>query len=122
MAAPAERRYRISEVSELTGVSLHVLRNWERRIGKLRPKRTRSGRRAYSEEDIALIRTVKYLVKHRGVTLAGANRIINQEGHKGILPKSPESALNLIKKIQAEIHSMLEELKPLVLEARRRKD
>ena len=121
MAVPTEKRYRISEVSELTGVSLHVLRNWERCIGKLRPKRTRSGRRIYSEGDVELIRTVKYLVKHKGVTLAGANRIINQEGHKGVLPRSPESALDLIKKIQGEIGSMLEELKAMAPEARKRK-
>jgi DNA-binding transcriptional MerR regulator len=121
MAAPAEKRYTITEVSEMTGVSLHVLRSWERRIGKLRPKRTRAGRRTYTLDDIELVRTVKYLVKHKGMTLAGANRVINQEGHKGVLPKSPESALNVIKKIQAEVRAMLEDLKRPLRETSSRK-
>lgn len=115
MAAPGEKRLTISEVSELTGISLHVLRSWEKRIGKLRPKRTRAGRRAYTSEDVELIRAVKYLIKHKGMTLAGANRTISQEGHKGALPKSPESALSVIKKIQGEVRGMIEEIKRLKL-------
>lgn len=113
MAPADEKRYRISEVSELTGVSLHVLRNWEQCIAKLRPKRSRTGRRVYSAGDIELIRTVKYLVKHKGITLAGANRIINQEGHKGVLPKSPDNALETIHTIQEELRAMLAELRAI---------
>ena len=84
-----------------------MLRNWERCIGKLRPKRSRSGRRVYAASDVELVRTVKYLVKHKGITLAGANRIINQEGYKGVLPKSPDTALELVHKLQGEVGALL---------------
>ena len=120
MPAPDEKRYRISEASELTGVSLHVLRNWEQCIAKLRPKRSRTGRRVYTAADIELIRTVKYLVKHKGVTLAGANRIVNQEGHKGVLPKSPDNAIETIHKLQEELRAMLAEVRALRADAEKR--
>ena len=122
MAVPGEKLYRISEVSEMTGVALHVLRSWERRIARLKPKRSRSGRRMYTARDVELIRAVKYLVKHKGITLAGANLAMNQEGHKGVLPQSPQTALDTIREIQGELRSMLEDLKPLVREARAEQD
>jgi DNA-binding transcriptional MerR regulator len=122
MAVPGEKRYKISEVSEMTGVSLNVLRNWERSISKLRPKRSRTGRRMYSEGDIELIRAVKYLVKHKGVTLAGANRAISQEGHKGVTPRSPQSALDALKSIQQELRAMLDLLEPLTRDDGQRRE
>jgi len=44
--------YPIKAVSNLTGLSLHVIRAWEKRYNVVVPSRTETNRRLYSEEDI----------------------------------------------------------------------
>lgn len=60
MATQADnvRLFPIGTVSELTGVNSVTLRAWERRYGLIRPERTPSGHRLYSESDIRLIEHV----------------------------------------------------------------
>lgn len=52
--------YSIKEVSEMLEVSLPTLRYWEREVEQLKP-RTNAGRtRFYTEDDIIIIRRLKY--------------------------------------------------------------
>lgn len=44
--------YPIKAVSNLTGLSLHVIRAWEKRYNVVVPERTDTNRRIYSEEDV----------------------------------------------------------------------
>jgi DNA-binding transcriptional MerR regulator/methylmalonyl-CoA mutase cobalamin-binding subunit len=44
--------YSIKAVSKRTGLSLHVIRVWEKRYGAVRPKRTATNRRLYSDPEI----------------------------------------------------------------------
>lgn len=44
--------YPIKAVSNLTGLSLHVIRAWEKRYNVVIPKRTETNRRLYSDEDV----------------------------------------------------------------------
>jgi MerR family transcriptional regulator, light-induced transcriptional regulator len=60
-------RHPIGVVSKRTGISLHVLRAWERRYGVVEPVRTAGGQRLYSDADIARLRLL------RQVTDAGRN-------------------------------------------------
>ena len=105
-----DRRYTISEVGALIEVSTHVLRQWEKRVHKLRPQRNRVGRRFYERDDIEMVRTIKYLVRHKGMKLEAVNRYISQEDYKGTMPKSPDSAHELIVKVRTEVEAMLDEL------------
>jgi hypothetical protein len=52
----------VKAVSRRTGIPAATLRTWERRYGFVRPPRSPSGYRLYSEEDIARIQQVKYLL------------------------------------------------------------
>ena len=54
--------YRIGAVARATGISLHVLRIWERRYNIVEPLRTESGGRLYCDSDIEKLRVVKFLV------------------------------------------------------------
>jgi MerR family transcriptional regulator, light-induced transcriptional regulator len=63
----------IGVVSRRTGVSLHVLRAWERRYGVVEPERTAGGQRLYSDADIERLQLL------RQVTDAGRN--ISQVAH-----------------------------------------
>ncbi len=73
-ARPAEIRYTIEEVSDLSGLKAHVLRYWESEFPQLRPERTRSNQRLYRQKDLDLILHIKHLVHERGFTLQGARR------------------------------------------------
>lgn len=57
-----EGLYPISEAADRTGLSVHRLRQWERRYGFPDPERTEGGHRRYREADLRALRTVKALV------------------------------------------------------------
>ena len=70
-----ERTYRIHIASEMTGVSEGLIRAWERRYGVLKPRRTASGYRAYTNSDIEVLRRLKKLTQE-GVAIAEAVRLL----------------------------------------------
>ncbi|MBX7116624.1 MAG: MerR family transcriptional regulator [Myxococcaceae bacterium] len=71
----AKRLYRIQKAAELTGVPAGVIRAWERRYGVVRPRRTGTGYRAYTDVDIALLRRLKQLTVE-GVAISAAARLL----------------------------------------------
>jgi MerR family transcriptional regulator, light-induced transcriptional regulator len=58
-----EPLYRVGKVAELTGLSTHVLRVWERRYGAVEPRRTEKGGRLYAEDDLTRLRLLAGLVR-----------------------------------------------------------
>jgi DNA-binding transcriptional MerR regulator len=69
----------IGTVSELTGVNSVTLRAWERRYGLIRPSRTDSGRRLYSETDVRLIEHVLEQLD-AGMPISSVARSVLSEG------------------------------------------
>ncbi len=59
---PDSPKYNIKAVCLETGIRPVTLRAWERRYRLLRPHRTRSNYRLYSERDLALLRWLKHRV------------------------------------------------------------
>lgn len=55
-AGQQDRRHPIGVVAERTGLSLDVLRVWERRYGVVAPTRSPGGQRLYSDDDIVRLR------------------------------------------------------------------
>ena len=53
-----------------------TLRKYER-LGFIMPSRTVGMLRLYSEEDIARLRLIKYLVEERGLNIAGVQLVLN---------------------------------------------
>ncbi len=73
------RLYSIKETSELTDVPSHTLRFWERRMpGFLTPVRTSGGQRRYTEECLERVKKLDYYVNHKGLSLVGAKRRIEE--------------------------------------------
>lgn len=58
----SENLYPIRTVAKLTGVNAVTLRAWERRYGLIKPKRTRSGHRVYTDEHVELVRQILALL------------------------------------------------------------
>lgn len=44
--------YSIQAVAEMSGLSTHCIRAWEKRYGAIRPERSKNGRRVYSESEL----------------------------------------------------------------------
>ncbi|MBD0330440.1 MAG: MerR family transcriptional regulator [Thermoleophilia bacterium] len=71
--AGEEPALRIGELSRRVGISVDLLRAWERRYGLLRPRRTPGGFRLYSEADERRVRRVREAIE-RGLSAAEAAR------------------------------------------------
>ena len=110
MSALEDRRYRISEVSDLTEVPVHVLRQWEARFPQLKPKRDRSNRRYYMPDDIGIVRRIKELVRHEKLTTQGARLRLSQELYGEGRPKSNAEMRQLLGKIEDEARALLDML------------
>ena len=57
--------FRIGELSRRTGVSIDVIRAWERRYGLLSPSRSDSNFRMYSRDDVARLRLMQHYMKQQ---------------------------------------------------------
>jgi MerR family transcriptional regulator, light-induced transcriptional regulator len=76
----AEKLLRIGELSRRVGVSVELLRAWERRYGLLAPARTRGGFRLYGEEDVDRVLSMRAYLE-RGMAAAEAARLVVANGH-----------------------------------------
>ena len=66
--------FSIREVAARFGLNESTLRYWEKEFDELAPRKTPGGTRYYTEQDIELIGLIHYLLKERGMTVAGARR------------------------------------------------
>lgn len=101
-----ERRMSIGEVSQITGVPVYVLRQWEEKIPQLNPRRDRANRRYYVDKDVAIIRRIKHLVRHEKMGLDGVKIRIAQELHGEGRPRTRQEAIDLVDRIEAEVRAM----------------
>lgn len=85
--------YRISVVVERSGVPGMTLRSWERRYGFPRPKRTRSGYRTYSDEDLRQVLAVKALLDN-GALVSEAIELVRKG--KAEVPAAPAVLLDTL--------------------------
>jgi len=68
--------YVISVASKMLSMHPQTLRKYER-VGLVRPSRTDGMLRLYSQEDIARLKLIKYLVDDLGLNLAGVRLVLN---------------------------------------------
>lgn len=73
--------YSIDEVSQICNVSAAQLRNWEVRYGFPKPKRSKNGRRQYSEADLEFLKKTANWLKN-GVRPVDIGALYLKEGNK----------------------------------------
>ena len=79
----------ISEVSKILGLinssskkpSNHIIRYWEKEFKQIRPKMI-NNRRYFTEDQIEVIKLIKYLLKDKGLSIKGVKKILNQNANK----------------------------------------
>ena len=70
---------RISEVARRVGISSSALRAWEA-LGLVRPQRTQSRYRLYSESDVRLLQRAIFLRRARGLNPAAIVHVLKRQG------------------------------------------
>ena len=74
----------ISEVADDLDLPQHVLRFWETRFPQIRPLKRAGGRRYYRPADVGLLRTIRALLYDEGYTIKGVQRLLKEQGARGI--------------------------------------
>lgn len=96
----ASELFPIRELVQRTGVNPSTLRAWENRHGLLKPMRTDSGHRLYSNQDVQRVRHVQeLLIQGLGLNeiapiLEASRQQIDAEPASPVLNVSPANALN----------------------------
>lgn len=68
----------IGEVAEEIGETETVIKNWENEFKQVKPQRSRGGIRRYTKADIETLRSIKRLIRVRGLTIAGAREELSR--------------------------------------------
>jgi DNA-binding transcriptional MerR regulator len=92
---------RIGELSRRTGVTPELLRAWERRYGLLRPSRTPTGLRLYSDGDVDRVHLMREHLG-RGLAAAEAAALAARGGEPGAPPGEPAISLPTVRRELAE--------------------
>ena len=107
---PKKIFYSIGEVAEMFGVTEPTLRYWEKEFNTIKPSKTPKGTRQYKEEDIEAIRLVHYLVKEKGLTLAGAKQKLKENKETVV---NTEEIVHRLKTIREELVLLKNEFEAL---------
>jgi len=107
MDSIAKKYYKISEVADMTGLSIPTLRFWEHKFTIIKPHRNDKGTRFYTPSDIEKIRLVAFLVKEKGMKLDAAEQQI-RHNHSGISRKV--EAIERLKQVRLKLKTMLDAL------------
>ncbi|MEM9434506.1 MAG: MerR family transcriptional regulator [Pseudomonadota bacterium] len=79
----------ISEVANWLDIPAHVLRFWESKFSQIKPVKRAGGRRYYRPADMELIGGIKTLLHDDGLTIRGVQKMLKEEGIKGVAALSP---------------------------------
>lgn len=73
---PDKLYFKVGEVSSIVEVPPYVLRFWETQFPRIKPKRTTTGQRLYSKNDVELILYIKKLLYEDKFTIQGARKYL----------------------------------------------
>ena len=102
--------YTMGEVAEMFDVNASLIRHWESKFNCLRPHKNKKGNRLFSPEDIERLKQIYHLVKERGMTLEGANKVMRASAKTADLSRDTEM-LERLQRIRAALVEVREELK-----------
>ncbi len=101
-----KKHFRIGEVSQLLDIPAYVLRYWESEFPQLKPIKTNTGQRLFTQDDIDLVKIIIHLRYNEKLTLPGTKTKL-----KEIL--NPKSGVEMNKQMMdslAEIKNCLQEI------------
>ena len=95
-------------------VNTHTIRFWEKKFKQIKPKILNGNRRYYNFESIELLKKIQFLLKDKGMTINGVQKILNNKESLKLDEISNQSIRtgNLRKKL-VKISSILKNLKKI---------
>ena len=108
-------------IDKKTGqLQTHTIRYWETQFKQIKPKVRAGGRRYYSDENIKIIKHVKFLLKERGLTINGVKKMLDKKKIDSIdvkenfgVYKPDDKTARLVKDKVKNISKIIKELKKL---------
>jgi DNA-binding transcriptional MerR regulator/uncharacterized RmlC-like cupin family protein len=80
MERQAPKAYlKIGDVARMAGISSSLIRSWEN-LGLTRPRRTRSGYRLYTADDVKLLKRARFLRRVRGLNAPAIVQLLQRNG------------------------------------------
>jgi DNA-binding transcriptional MerR regulator len=112
---PNKLFYKIGEVAEVAGVRTSVLRFWESEFSFLKPVKSSSGQRLYSEHEVDLVLQVKHLLYSEKYTIEGVKKLMKAKG-KAVLSQTLPQDCNPkdYKEVLKTVHDDLIALRALL--------
>ena len=98
----------LGEVAEMFDVNASLIRHWESKFDCIRPHKNKKGNRMFSPEDVEKLKQIYHLVKERGMTLDGANKVMKSSRKE--LSRETE-LLERLQRIRSTLVEVREELK-----------
>ncbi len=89
-------------------VNASLIRHWESKFDCIRPHKNKKGNRMFSPEDVEKLKQIYHLVKERGMTLDGANKVMKSSRKE--LSRETE-LLERLQRIRSALVEVREELK-----------
>ena len=102
--------YTMGEVAEMFDVKASLIRHWESKFSCIRPRKNKKGNRLFTPEDIERLKQIYHLVKERGMTLEGANKVMRSSAKMTDVSRDTEM-LERLQRIRAALVEVREELK-----------
>ena len=109
----------IGEVAELlnlvnkkTGnLSTHTLRFWEKEFNQIKPKIFAGNRRYYDENTIKTLKKIKFLLKEKGMTIAGVKKLLSSQDSE--LDETNNISINTKNILKSRINKISKIIKDL---------
>jgi DNA-binding transcriptional MerR regulator len=102
----------IGEVAQMFGVKESTLRFWEKQFESICPRTNAKGVRFYKQEDIEAVRMIHYLVKERGLTLAGARQKLKDNKENTVKQEEIVHKLKLVKEELLSLKAAFDAIEP----------
>lgn len=105
-----KKYWKVAEVAQMFQVPEYTIRYWEKEFDYIQPKKGGRDIRYYSLNDIKKMHTVHFLLKERGLTIAGAKESLKR--NKDGVDKTADAVARLeeVKKKLQSLHKALDSI------------
>jgi len=112
MTDAKKTHHRIGDISRQLNIPAYVLRYWESEFPELKPEKSASGQRYYTDQDVEIIKRIAQLRYQEKLTLSGTKRKLRSadqphDSHQSVLTEDLKKSLLSVKNCLQEILSAL---------------
>ena len=108
MISDIKNAYNIKEIADRCGESEQTIRNWEKKIIALKPKRNTSNHRIFSTRDLRMIKNIAFLFRENQLSINAINNHIKKIGIERFLKYNANTDIEPIIQSQTQMSGMLD--------------